>query len=395
MANATNGGSLPSGPIPEAVPLARPAAEPPAAMFQLAVEASPAAMLMVYESGEIAFANAQCERLFGYRPGELIGQSIDRLVPEPIRGKHRGYREGYAHAPMSRPMGAGRDLSAIRRDGSEFPVEIGLTPVPGVHGLGVLSVVVDISARRDAERTLQQKVVELDRAHASLAHFAFMASHDIQEPLRKIVAFSEILATGLQQNNDDDVAQASLVMRASAIQARELVADMLAFARSFNSAYDLAPFSLVQAIAAAANNLSLRIRETAANLDVRVDDLQVMGDRAQAIRLIQNIVENALKYGKPGVAPRIEIRSTTDAEGLASLVIRDEGVGFPPQFREAIFEPFKRLHGRDAQGGSGLGLAICKAIADRHGWRLSAESAPGEGARFEVVFVSVATRGKD
>ncbi len=392
-ANATNGAPLPSGPTPE--PLARPGAKPPAGMFRLAVEASPAAMLMVYESGEIAFANAQCERLFGYPPGELIGQSIDRLVPGRIRGKHRSYREGFAQAPMSRPMGAGRDLSASRRDGSEFPVEIGLTPVPGVHGLGVLAVVVDISARRDAEKVLQQKLAELERANASLAHFAFMASHDIQEPLRKIVAFSEILATGLEQNDRDEVAHAGGVMRASAIRARELVADMLAFARSLNSAYELAPFSIVETIAAAANNLSLRIRETDANLDVRVDDFEVTGDRTQAIRLIQNIVENALKYGKPGVAPRIEIRSTTDAEGLRSLVIRDQGVGFPPQFREAIFEPFKRLQARDAQGGSGLGLAICKAIADRHGWRLSAESAPGEGATFGVAFVSVATRGKD
>ena len=160
-------------------------------LFRLAVESSPAAMIVTGQDGAIQFANAETSRMFGYQPQELIGQTIDVLVPTRLRPTHLSLRQGFLANPSKRPMGIGRDLKATRRDGSEFPVEIGLTPIKTLKGILVLATVLDISARREADLTLAQRAFELERANERLAQFAFIASHDLQEPLRKIAAFSD------------------------------------------------------------------------------------------------------------------------------------------------------------------------------------------------------------
>ena len=341
---------------------------------------------MVGALGEIELANAESERLLGYRREELIGMSLESLIPQRFRTAHRGFRDAFAEAPLKRHMGAAHDLRALRRDGVEIPVEIGLNPAPHASGLKVLAVVVDITSRLEAERIIRDKVAELERANAGLEHFAFVASHDIQEPLRKIVAYSEVLENAVNNDDRDDIALALRVIRSSSLHARELVADVLSQARSMTGIYEAAPIALADVVDEALANLSRLASDLAAHVDVRIEPSIVIGDRHQAVRLVQNLLQNALKYCKPGSAPRVAIASRTEADGVRVLSIRDEGVGFARQFSEAIFEPYKRLNPRDVYGGSGLGLAICKAVADRHGWRLSASSELGQGACFEILF---------
>src|SRR5208283_6052688 len=153
--------------------------------FRLAVEASPAAMIMTGPDGLIEFANAETERMFHYSVEELIGRSIDELVPQRMRGAHAGLRRGFLASPSKRPMGAGRDLNGVRKDWMEFPVEIALTPIDSENDLIVLSTVVDITARRRSETELAQRASELELANERLTQFAYVASHDLQEPLRK------------------------------------------------------------------------------------------------------------------------------------------------------------------------------------------------------------------
>ena len=355
-------------------------------LFRLAVEASPAGIFVVDATGQIELANAEGERLFGYAPGAMVDLSIDQLVPEPRRSGHRELRAHFEAVPSKRQMGAGRDLRAAHRDGHEFPVEIGLTPIQRPQGFAVLAVVVDITARRESEKLIQAKVAELERANTSLAHFAFVASHDIQEPLRKIVAFSDLLQSAVEDNDAEEIAMTSGVMRAAAKQARTLVSGILSFAHSLNDAYKVQTLSIVDVVEAALGNLSRAIADSGARIERDVRGFAFQGDRTQAIQLVQNVIENAIKYSKPGAAPRISVSAAQGEDGAQALTIRDDGIGFPAQRREEIFEPFKRLHGRDVYAGSGLGLAICKAIADRHGWRLSADSTPNDGASFEVLF---------
>jgi PAS domain S-box-containing protein len=359
--------------------------EKPQDLMLLAFEASPAAMFMVDGEGIVQFVNAQCERMFGFDTGEMAGMSVERLVPVGIRGRHRRLRDDYGAAPAKRLMGVGRDLRAVRRDGSEFPVEIGLTPVATPEGVRVVGFAIDISARLENEARLKASLDELKRANESLAQFAFVASHDIQEPLRKIAAFGEILHGAMERDDKAEGRYAAEVMTASARRARALVADLLALARSHNSEGRIEDVALREIIAVALEALSRTIDEKDARIDCLGEDFSVRADRAQSVQVVQNLLSNALKYHKPGQPPQVRIRLECGADG-GRLAIEDDGIGFPASHHDEIFEPFRRLHAGDGAPGSGIGLAICQAIANRHGWRIAARSAPDEGAAFEIFF---------
>ncbi|MGO4872997.1 MAG: sensor histidine kinase [Roseiarcus sp.] len=358
--------------------------------FRLAVDASPAAMIMTNPEGVIAFANAETERMFGYAVEALIGQSIDVLVPERLRHAHAGLRRGFFAAPSKRPMGAGRDLKATRNDGAEFPVEIALTPIETDNGPIVLATVIDITARRKAEDELAQRARELERANERLEQFAYIASHDLQEPLRKIAVFAALLGEAVAKSNAADIARATEVIGASATRARQLVDNLLTFSRAINDESAPQPLALREEIGLALTDLSQAIEESGARIVVDAHDVVVDADRAQFARLLQNVVANAIKYRKPGRAPTIAISVERVEPSAARLAISDDGIGFDERYAKEIFEPFKRLHGAKDYPGTGIGLAICKTIAERYGWTISVASQPGEGSTFFVTFPSVA-----
>lgn len=353
--------------------------------FRLAVESAPAAMIVSDADGMIQFVNAETERMFGYHSRELIGQSIDILAPSRMRQAHASLRQSFLSNPSKRPMGVGRDLRATRRDGSEFPVEIGLTPIETEAGTLVLATVLDITARREAENALSQRAAELERANERLAQFAYVASHDLQEPLRKIAAFSDILEQAISSSNQTDMSYANSVMRCSALRARELVDDLLTYSRTINDAQHLQELDLRDEIDLALNDLSEAINEANAEIRIDVPHVKFRADRSQFARLTHNIVSNAIKYRKPEQAPRVDIVASPADGGAISIAFADNGIGFEGKYGQMIFEPFKRLHPKAQYPGTGIGLAICKSIADRHGWRLSVKSQPGEGATFFVV----------
>jgi PAS domain S-box-containing protein len=342
-------------------------------------------MVMTGPEGVIEFANAETERMFGYPVEELIGQSIDLLVPTRLRGAHAGLRRGFLASPSKRPMGAGRDLKGTRKDGVEFPVEIALTPIDSENGLIVLATVVDITARRKAETDLAQRASELEVANDRLTQFAYVASHDLQEPLRKIAVYAGLLEEAIVKSDAADVARATAVIATSAVRARRLVDNLLTFSRVTVSETQAQPLALSAEVELALSDLSEAIEETAAEVRLDIPPIVVTADRAQLGRLIQNIVSNAIKYHKPGAAPAVEIRATLLDRARARLTIADDGIGFEEKFAREIFEPFKRLHDLKQYPGTGIGLAICKAIADRYGWVLEVKSRPGEGAAFFVT----------
>lgn len=353
--------------------------------FRLAVESAPAAMIVSSAEGVIQFVNAETERMFGYGSDELVGKSIDILVPSRMRLAHASLRQSFLANPSKRPMGVGRDLKATRRDGSEFPVEIGLTPIETEAGPVVLATVLDITARREAENALSQRAAELERANERLAQFAYVASHDLQEPLRKIAAFSDILEQAISSSNQTDMTYANSVMRSSALRARELVDDLLTYSRTINDVQNLQQLDLRQEIELAINDLSETINETNAEIRIDVPHVAFRADRSQFARLTHNIVSNAIKYRKPDRAPKVDIVATPLEKGAISIAFTDNGIGFESKYEHVVFEPFKRLHPKGRYPGTGIGLAICKSIADRHGWRLSVKSQPGEGATFSVA----------
>ncbi len=356
--------------------------------FRLAVDASPAAMIMADPDGVIQFANSETERMFGYALDELIGRSIDRLVPARLRGRHAALRRGFFANPSKRPMGAGRDLKGTRKDGTEFPVEIALTPIETKTGPIVLATIVDITLRRRAENDLAQRARELERANERLEQFAYIASHDLQEPLRKIAVFAGLVEEAVAKSNKADIAWATKVIGTSVTRARQLVDNLLAFSRAVNEESALQPLRLREEIELALVDLSESIFETGARISINSPDLTINADRPQFARLLQNIVSNAIKYRQPDRAPDIDISAMMKDQSVVQLAIADNGIGFEEKYAKEIFEPFKRLHNRNEHPGTGIGLAICKTIADRYGWSISVASQPGKGTTFFVTLPS-------
>jgi PAS domain S-box-containing protein len=328
--------------------------------------------------------------MFGYRAEELIGQSIDVLTPVRKRRAHADLRRGFAAGSNNRPMGDGRDLTALRRDGTEFPVEIGLTSIQTPSGPMVLATVIDVTMRKIAENVLAQRTAELEGVNDKLAQFAHIAAHDLQEPLRKMAAFSELLDTALASGDPAETLYASDVIRASALRARELVNDLLTFCRTINEEQELRNLDLREEIEHVLNDLSQSIAETNAEINIELPVVRFTADRSQFSHLMQNVLSNAIKYRKPGRVARIDISAVhLDDNRSVRLAIVDYGIGFEEKYAQMIFEPFKRLQGKTQYPGTGIGLAICKSIADRHGWEIAVRARPGEGATFLFTIPSL------
>lgn len=342
-------------------------------------------MIVTGAEGSIRFANAESVRMFGYEAPDLIGKPIDLLVPRSLREDHAQRRQDFFENPSKRPMGVGRDLRAVRRDGREFPVEIGLTPIETGDESLVLATVLDITERRDAEAALAQRAAELEKANERLAQFAHVASHDLQEPLRKIAAYADFLGEAIAGSRAQDMIRAKDVIRSSAMRARDLVDDLLTYSRTVNETITLRGLVLKDEIDLALEDLSQLISETGADVRNQAPNLDFEADAPQFARLMQNIVSNAIKYRKPGQTAKVRILVEPIGEDAIRLAIADEGIGFESKYATMIFEPFKRLHSKTKYPGTGIGLAICKSIADRHGWLLSIDSEPGKGATFFIT----------
>jgi len=209
-----------------------------------------------------------------------------------------------------------------------------------------------------------------------------VASLDLQAPLRKIEAFSELLDNAIASSNKRDMAYARNAMRSCAQCARKLVDDLLTYSSTILGEQQIEPLELRQEIDAILQELSDSIVETQAQVKVSAPPAWIMADRSQLACLLQNIITNAIKYRKPSQAPQIDIVAVLVTEGTLSLTITDHGVGFKDDFAQTIFEPFKKFDSEIEYAGTGIELAICKSIADRHGWGMSVKAQPDEGAAF-------------
>lgn len=232
-------------------------------------------------------------------------------------------------------------------------------------------------------RLLSQANDALQRRNQELDEFTYIASHDLQEPLRKLCAFSDLLREDLAAGNHEDIEHDIEVLTGAARRMQRLVQDLLALSRSGRQTINFEPLELDSIVDEALDALELRIAETGATLE-RAELPRVLGDRTLLIQLYQNLLGNALKFtGK--AHPRIGLTVEPDAEGGWLLGVRDDGIGLKPEYAEQIFAPFKRLHGRDEYEGTGVGLAICRKIVERHDGRIWVESELGHGAHFRFT----------
>lgn len=344
--------------------------------FRAAVEAAPNAMIMVDARGTIVLVNSQTEALFGYTRAELLGQRIELLVPNDMKERHPTFVKVYMAQPTPRPMGSGRDLYAQRKDGSRFPVEIGLHPISGPEGDYVISSVVDISERVRARERLMERNEELEQ-------FAYRTSHDLRAPLLSMKGLAELIVEDLQAGNAGEAVANARKIDSLAERMSELVESILALARSdyVNEAPTEVDLARIVDSAREKHQFALRQRE----VDIRLVEAHSRPLRSQPTRIsqvIDNLVSNGVKYADPQkAAHHVIVRSFSDAHRF-HIQIEDNGVGIPQNRHGEVFGIFKRFHA-DKQAGSGLGLYLVKRHVQKLGGSIDFESSP-EGTIFHI-----------
>ena len=257
-----------------------------------------------------------------------------------------------------------------------------LSPLSGADGTLVTAAIRDISVRNAAEADLLHKVEELNRSNEELGQFAYIASHDLQEPLRMVASYTQLLARRYAGKLDSDADEFIAFAVDGATRMQRLIQDLLAYSRVGTKGKDLLSTSSEDALKHALSNLRGAIEESGAV--VTHDPLpEVLADEMQLVQLFQNLVGNAIKYQKPGI-PKIHVAALNGGKQYR-FSVQDNGLGIDPQYFERIFGMFQRLHKREEFAGTGIGLAICKKIVERHGGQISVESQPGIGSTFRFA----------
>jgi PAS domain S-box-containing protein len=340
------------------------------------LESAPDAIVGVGRGGRIVLVNSQTERLFGYAREELVGELVETLVPERYRGGHKAHRNGYFAHPSPRAMGADLDLFGLRRDGTEFPCEISLSSIETDDGVLATAAIRDISDRKRAERELARHSAELQRSNVELQRFAYVASHDLQEPLRMIVAYTDRLTEHLSRHLDERSGKWAGYVVEGAARMQALIEGVLEFSRvqPDQTRFEETDGELVLRRALA--NLNAAVEESGAR--ATHDDLPtVYGDPVQLVQLFQNLIGNSIKFRSTEL-PQIHITCRRSGDEW-SFAVSDNGIGIDIGEAERIFELFARLQSKDDYPGAGIGLALCKKIVETHGGRIWLDPTPRAG----------------
>jgi PAS domain S-box-containing protein len=335
------------------------------------LEAAPDAMVVVNQRGDIVLVNFQTEKQFGYCRAELVGRHATQIIPDGLAERLSG--EGRA----TQEVQTGR-----RKDGSTFPIEVMLCPQASPEGILVTVAIRDVSVRRQAEAHLLQRMEDLKRSNADLRQFAYVASHDLQEPLRMVISFTQLLSKRYKGRLDADADDFMAFAVDGAERMQRLIDDLLAYSR-LGVGEEMVRASSEEALQRALINLKGAIDESGAAVTHDVLPA-VLADKGQMVQLFQNLVGNAIKYR--GIAlPQVHISASKAGGDEWLFSVRDNGLGIEVQYFEKIFGMFQRLHTRDEFPGTGIGLAMCKKIVERHGGRISVESQPGHGSTFRFA----------
>ncbi len=360
------------------------------ARFRGLVEAAPDAIVIADGGGRIVLVNAQTEILFGYSREEMLGQTVEMLLPERFRPAHVGLRRGYTANPHTRPMGAGADLFARRKDGGEFPVAISLSPFLVGPDQYVFSDIRDVSEQRAAQKRIQelndslaQQNAELHAINQELEAFSYSVSHDLRAPLRAIDGFSQILAKENAGQLDEKGLDRLNRVRRAAQHMGSLIDDLLKLSRVTRAELQFQSVNL----SGLAEEVVEALRKQEPERTVAVDiapGLAARGDPKLLRIALDNLLGNAWKFTSRAADARIEFGLDAQADGPVYRV-RDNGAGFDMAYADKLFGAFQRLHDTGEFPGTGIGLATVQRVVHKHGGRIWAHSEPGLGATFEFT----------
>jgi PAS domain S-box-containing protein len=347
--------------------------------FRLVVELAPNSIVLINETGTITLVNNETEKLFGYDRNELIGNKLEMLIPERFSHSHPEHRDMFFDNPQARAMGAGRDLFAMRKDGTEIQVEIGLNPIETSKGKMVLASIIDIT-----ERKIQEAIL---KAHNNeLGQVVYIASHDLQEPLRTVSNYIGIFQREYGNVLDDNARKYITSINGAIKRMSGLITSLLDFSKlGYNK--KLTRVDCGQLVEEIIADLGTIIKTSQAVVEVKsLPSLNVY--EIEIRQLFQNLITNAIKFRKKDIPPEIQV-SAEQVNDKWKFAVSDKGIGIDPAYFDKVFDIFQRLHAKHEYEGSGIGLANCKKIVQLHLGEIWVESTEGEGCTFYFTIANL------
>ena len=356
------------------------------ANFERVLDTALDGMIVINQSGEIVALNIQAERQFGYHRDDLVGQHIETAIP-------RGVTERMSAACIeatgrTRKLQMAIEIQGRHSDGSDFPIEIMLTPRESAEGVLTIISVRDLTERKAAERLLAATAAELKRSNEELGQFASIASHDLQEPLRMVASYAKLLAANYHGRLDSDADEFIAFAVDGCDRMQQMIEDLLIYSRAGSERPALTNISSEDTLREALVNLRAAVQESGA---VVTHDLlpEIMMHKAQLTQIFQNLIGNAIKYHRVGI-PRVHVSALAQDGGQCTFSVRDNGLGIDAKEFARIFVLFQRLHPREEFTGTGIGLSICKKVLERLGGNIWVESTVGEGSTFHFAVPNTA-----
>ena len=345
------------------------------------IEGTPDAIAVKDRERRFAFVNNRMAQVLGRPVEEIIGHALEEFQPPEIATPIHDDDTTVMASGLARAM----EERLIAQDQGVRTFLGAKAPLHDLGGrtIGVVSILQDITARKQFEEERERLVRELRRSNEDLAQFSYVVSHDLQAPLRAVRSYAELLQQHSRERLDESANQFIAVIVNGARTMDQLIKDLLSFAQIGEGTLQLTQVDMNAVLAGVLSMLDPLIREKSAQVTSGALP-SVLGDAVQMMQLLQNLVGNALKYSRAGITPRIEVGAEDSMVNQYRFYVRDNGIGIAPADRERIFSPLRRLHGTDVPG-TGMGLAICKKIVERHGGTVSVESEPGKGSAFHFT----------
>ena len=345
------------------------------------INSAPDAVIVINKESKIMRWNPKAEELFGWKSTEVIDQPLhDIIIPERYRKDHLRGMKHYLHTGKGPVLHKTVEVSALKRSGNEFPIALSIAPSHHKNERVFIGFIRDITEQTESRKEINEKNAQLERSNIELDQFASVASHDLQEPLRTINSYLELLQRRYGKHLDVTAQQFINYTVSAADRMRNLIISLLEYSRVNKAEKIITQVDLNVLIADVLNSLQQLILET--KTVIKTPDLPTInGDKDQLFQLFQNLISNGIKFRKHGEAAKITISSSTQ-EQLYSFCVRDNGIGIEKQYANKIFELFQRLHNKDEYPGSGIGLAVCKKIVEKHGGEIWIDSEFGKGTTF-------------